>query len=699
MARLGLIVRLLVGALVNTLIVLALLTLAVVVLLWIVGRNKQLQARRQQRFSGVNASPSANGQAARLGTDPPTPFGSAVSPVQDVPPRRLSFSVGQGGPVLGLGPAPGGSVHGAPACAPPLHSTPMAGRRGAGIARSSGAGARATPASSSRRVSFLLTPEQERRVCTGGSLVDSGSGSDTVPSSPRVVVTRQAGQPAGVSKAAETQEDGVVAATSGLEPSADYEPMDTGGASPMPRSSLKGRKSGHTPRRASFGGEITRRPIRKTSSAGVLSSSAAATAADGAGPLPRRQLDPRLFQSVSVEFAPQKGRSTMERTLVQRASGGAARSGASGRLVDRGVLFEDSTDSRSGSGSGDGGRADSGDGGGADAGDDSDGVDQSFVYSSGPSPRLQVAGAGAPVAGSSNASPSRPTSGNTRERRMMGGSIQKPTTSSAFLAAIAAARHVRLLRGSPPGTMPVPLPRSLSSTGTNPDLAGATSPSTAAWERSRRTAAARVSRMLADADAAETAAAAIASQSEAHSRAAVAAEAAAASVRAQAAADETVLAAQNSAPPVTAKQTDPPVPGARSSGGGFVRAHSLTLPSGKDPGSGPGGSADGGLGGESFGGNGIDGGMGFASGRQGVAPSLKAEGAPGGEGAGVSIPASTSGVSVGLKRSPSQLALEGSGGSGVFLAGGALPPALVARAVAVAHSGLARRPAFLLHNP
>lgn len=57
MTRLGLIVRLLVGAFVNTLIVLVLLASAVVVLLWIVGRNKQLRAKRQQRYvTGCAAS-------------------------------------------------------------------------------------------------------------------------------------------------------------------------------------------------------------------------------------------------------------------------------------------------------------------------------------------------------------------------------------------------------------------------------------------------------------------------------------------------------------------------------------------------------------------------------------------------------------------------------------------------------------------
>lgn len=56
MGRLGFIVRLLVGALVNTLIVLALLASAAVVLLWIIGRNKQLQARRLQRYVGVYAT-------------------------------------------------------------------------------------------------------------------------------------------------------------------------------------------------------------------------------------------------------------------------------------------------------------------------------------------------------------------------------------------------------------------------------------------------------------------------------------------------------------------------------------------------------------------------------------------------------------------------------------------------------------------
>lgn len=56
MGRLGLIVRVLVGALVNTLIVLALLASAAVVLLWIIGRNKQLQARRHQRYVGACAT-------------------------------------------------------------------------------------------------------------------------------------------------------------------------------------------------------------------------------------------------------------------------------------------------------------------------------------------------------------------------------------------------------------------------------------------------------------------------------------------------------------------------------------------------------------------------------------------------------------------------------------------------------------------
>lgn len=636
--------------------------------------------------------------------------------------------------------------------------------------------------------------------------------------------------------------------------------MDTGAALPMLRSSLKGSKSGHSPRRASLGGEITRRPIRKPSSAAVVSSSAAIAAAAGAGPLPRRHLDPRLFKSMSMEWAPQNGPSTVERTLVQRGSGGAARSGTSGGLVDRGVLFEDSTDSRSGNGSGDGGSADSDDGGGADSGDNSDGVDQSVVPLSGPSQALRLSSANAPVAGSSNSLPSRPATGHTRQRRMMGGSIQKANSSSATLAAIAAARHVRLLRGSPPGTMPVPMPRSLSSTSTNPDLVGAASPSTAAWERNRRAAAARVSRMLADADAAETAAAAIASQSQAHSRAAVAAEAAAASVRAQAAAEEAELATQNSAPPTTTKQTDPPVQsaarweldqrtasslrgrpaasstlfqpphqtqqqqrvshspgqahpntdppqgkrrtrddglssanvpqvgpsgggpgpsrrtgfeaggpsfqsaghtgphatssfsndpppssqpfafdaaafsadaaagkprsaplptrssdapsfsstpsllvapngstptagadpslwrssssqptsqpasvffasstqgsGAGSSGGGFGGAHSFTPPSGKGPGSGSGGASGGGLVGGSFGGNGIGARVGFVRDRLGGAPLHKAAGAQVGEGAGASIFTSTSGASGGLKRSPSQLALHGSGSSG-----------------------------------
>lgn len=569
MTRLGLIVRLLVGAFVNTLIVLVLLASAVVVLLWIVGRNKQLRAKRQQRLSGADASPFGDGRASRLATDPPTPFGSAVSPVQDVPPRRLSFSAGQGGPGLGLRSAPGSSPHVAPASAPPLHSTPTVGPRGVSVANASDAGARVTPASS-RRVSFLLTPEQERRVSTGGSLCDSGSASDTVPSSPRVVVTRLAGQPAGASTVAKTPADGAGAAPSGPGPTAEYESMDTGAASPTPRSSLKGSKSGQSPRRASFGGEITRRPIRKTSSAAVLSSSAATAAFGGAGPLPRRQLDPRLFKSVSMEWTPQNGARTTKRTLVPRGSSGAAGSGASGEFVDRGVLFEDSTDGRGGNDSADAGSADLGDLGSADSGDDSDGVDQSVCPSSGFSPGRRVAGVNAlaagslnvPATGSSNAPPSRPAAGSSRQRRVMGGSIQKLNSSSAAIAAVVAARRARLLRGSPPGTMPVPLPRSLSSTGTNPEPAGAASPSTAAWERNRRAAAARVSRMLADADAAETAAAAVASQSRAHSRAAVAAEAAAASVRAQAIADETEQSAQKSGSLAPTKQTAPAVPSA-----------------------------------------------------------------------------------------------------------------------------------------
>lgn len=551
MGRLGLIVRLLVGALVNTLIVLALLASAAVVLLWIIGRNKQLQARRQQCSSAADASPCADGRGARLGTDPPTPFGSTVSPVQDVPPRRLSFSAGQSGPGLGLRPAPAAASHGTSASAPPLHSTPTVGPGRAGVAHAADAGARATPASSSRRVSFLLTPEQERRVSTGGSLCDSGNGSDPVPSSPRVVVTRAAGQPVGASKAAEAPEDG--AGASGPGSPAEYEPMDTSATSPMPRSSLKGSRSGgQSSRRASFGGEITRRPIRKASSASVLSSSAATAVTGGAGPLPRRQLDPRLFKSVSMEWTPQNGPASTQRTLVQRGSGAA-----SGESVDKGVLFEDSTDGRRGTDDDDGGSAGSGNGGGGDLGDGSDGVDEFVnIPSNEPAARLSSARA----AGSSNAAFGRPAAGNTRQRRVMGGSIQKPNSSSTAIAAIAAARRVRLLRGSPPGTMPVPLPRSLSSTGNNPDPSGTGSLSTAAWERNRRVAAARVSRMLADADAAETAAAAVASQSRAHSRAAVAAEAAAASVRAQAVADETELAAQSAASVAAKKQTAPPVP-------------------------------------------------------------------------------------------------------------------------------------------
>lgn len=333
--------------------------------------------------------------------------------------------------------------------------------------------------------------------------------------------------------------------------------MDTGAASPMPRSSLKGSKSGQSSRRASFGGEITRRPIRKASSAAVLSSFAATAAAGGAGPLPRRHLDPRLFKSVSMEWTPQNGPATAERALMQRGISGAARSGASVESVDRDVLFEDSTDGLRGNDNGDGGSAGSSDGGGGDSGDGSDGVDEVVNYpSNAPATGLSSVRA----AGSSNLASNRLASSNTRQRRVMGGSIQKPNSSSTAIAAIAAARRVRLLRGSPPGTMPVPLPRSLSSTGNNPDPARAGSLSTAAWERNRRAAAARVSRMLADADAAEMAAAAVASQSQAHSRAAIAAEAAAASLRAQTVADETELAAQSAASLAAKKQTAPLVP-------------------------------------------------------------------------------------------------------------------------------------------
>lgn len=609
--------------------------------------------------------------------------------------------------------------------------------------------------------------------------------------------------------------------------------MDTGAASPMPRSSLKGSKSGQSPRRAFFGAEITRRPIRKTSSAAVLSSSAATAATGGAGPLPRRQLDPRLFKSVSMEWTPQNGPPITDRTLVPRGSSGAARSGTLGESVDRGVLLEDSADDHRGNESADGGSANVR---GADSGDGSDSVDQNVVDPSEFTPGRRLAGANALAAGSSNAPPRCPASGNTRQRRVMGGSIQKPNSSSAAIAAIAAARRVRLLRGSPPGTMPVPLPRSLSSAGNNPDLAGASSPSTAAWERNRRAAAARVSRMLADADVAETAAAAVASQSQAHSRAAVAAEAAAASVRAQAESDETELAAQNSESLAATKQTAPPMstlfqplhqsqqpqrvarsPGqaqpstdprqgkrrardgefsganvpqvgpvsggfgpsprafeaggpsfqaashtvphvppsfsmgapasshpstfdvaafsaggaaleprpallpTRSSGassftptttllaapngsaptddpdssfwrpssseptsqppsvtfgaptprsgagngaGGFGVPHSFEPPTNKGSGNGPARGSDHGPGGRSFGSNGFGGGLGLDGGSLGGAPPLKPVGALSGGGAGASTPASTNGVSGGLKRSQSQLALEGSGGSG-----------------------------------
>lgn len=233
MARFGIIVRLLVGAFFNTLIVLALLTTAAVVLLWIVGRNKQLRARREGLYvrrvglraghgppapfcgghlvpayafywmalgvwarvarcgrvslgvgacrvhfvfaafffpllfrqpltcgsllspdkqltshsallactfwlppfpsaHGADASPLTGERTTRVGADPPTPFGSAVSPVQDVPPRRLPFTVcltrapvggGTGGPAAAwlyvgvwhpfcpVGPSPDHAVH------------------------------------------------------------------------------------------------------------------------------------------------------------------------------------------------------------------------------------------------------------------------------------------------------------------------------------------------------------------------------------------------------------------------------------------------------------------------------------------------------------------------------------------------------------------------------------------------------------
>lgn len=309
--------------------------------------------------------------------------------------------------------------------------------------------------------------------------------------------------------------------------------MDTGAPSPAHRTSLKGSRGGQSPRRASFGGEVARRPIRKAFSA-------ATTATGGAGPLPRRQLDPRLFKSVSMQWTPPSGPASKEQTLVQRGSSRAPRSGALVDAGDLGVLFEDSTDSRNGGGGESG--VDSGGRDGAELDDGSDGVDQSVIHSSGDSPGQQSAGANQLDAATADAPPSRASVGSIRKRWVAAGSIQKPSSSSTAIAAIAAARRVRLLRGSPPGTMPVPLPRSLSSAGTG--TAMFSSPSTSAWERNRRTASARVARMLADADAAETAATAVASQSQAHSRAAAAAEAAAASVRAQAAAEEAELAAQ-----------------------------------------------------------------------------------------------------------------------------------------------------------
>jgi len=74
-------------------------------------------------------------------------------------------------------------------------STPVAAGTFGGRGRSDAG--RTTPGSSARRVSFLLTPEQERRVSSGGSLWDSLDSSERLPSSPRVVVTRLAGQPTG----------------------------------------------------------------------------------------------------------------------------------------------------------------------------------------------------------------------------------------------------------------------------------------------------------------------------------------------------------------------------------------------------------------------------------------------------------------------------------------------------------------------
>ncbi|OSX76548.1 hypothetical protein BU14_0185s0007 [Porphyra umbilicalis] len=546
MTRLGLIVRLLFRALVNTLFVLALLASAAIVLLWIIGRNKQLQERRQRRRYGANASPRAEEQQAGLWPDPPTPFGSIVSPTQDVPPRRLSFSTGQGGAAFGAQTgvaaapqeAPGVTAH-APA------STPVAAGTFGGRGRSDAG--RTTPGSSARRVSFLLTPEQERRVSTGGSLWDSGDSSDRVPSSPRVVVTRLAGQPTGenmATAAAAAAPEGPGGRTgarvdSGSSPVSADEPVDTRAPSSSPRSSRKGGKGGLTQRRARFGGEVARRPISKKSQAAVLSSSAWTAGGGSSGPLSRKQLDSRLFTSVSLRSQPLAGAA---------GDGRAGRSGAhdSDSMRDRGdigVVCEDSTETITG-GKGDGGsRANSSDASGADSGDNGDDVDQCIIYPSGFKPQSRTVDGSSAATASTNPPPSRLTATNPRMQKMLASAIQKASSSSTATAA-AAARRSRLIRGSSSGTQPVPMPRSLSSASALLGTAGVSSRSTVAWERSRRAAAARVARMLADADAAEAAASAVASQSEAHLRAAAAAEAAAASVRAQAAAEETELLAQ-----------------------------------------------------------------------------------------------------------------------------------------------------------
>eukprot|EP00168_Porphyra_purpurea_P001467 TRINITY_DN1178_c0_g1_i7.p1 TRINITY_DN1178_c0_g1~~TRINITY_DN1178_c0_g1_i7.p1 ORF type:complete len:642 (-),score=76.64 TRINITY_DN1178_c0_g1_i7:1371-3296(-) len=550
MTRLGLIVRLLFGALVNTLFILALMAAAAIVLLWIIGRNMQLQERRQRRY-GANASPQAEERRAGLWSDPPTPFGSILSPTQDVPPRRLSFSTGQGGPAFGAQTGVAAAPQEAPGVtARASVSTPVAADAFAGHGRSDAG--RTTPGSSARRVSFLLTPEQERRVSTGGSLWNSGDGSERVPSSPRVVVTRLAGQPTGENMAtaaavtaAETRRDGGLGARvdSGSRPVSEGAPMDTRAPTSTPRSSRKGGKGGLTQRRTHFGGEVARRPISKKSQAAVFSSLAWTAGGGSSGPLSRKQLDSRLFTSVSLRSKTLAGAAGDGR----EGRSGAHDSDAVGGGGDIGVVCEDSTESVARGDADGGSRAHARDASGADSSDNGDDVDQDLMYPSDDQPQLHAVDASSAASAATTAPPSRSTATNSRLRKTLAGSIRK-TSSSTTAMAVAAGRRARFIRGSPPGTQPVPMPYSVSSAGALPDTAGMSSPTTVAWERSRRAAAARVTRMLADADAAEAAASAVASQSEAHSRAAAAAESAAASVRAQAAAEEAELQAQQREP-------------------------------------------------------------------------------------------------------------------------------------------------------